>query len=72
MSDQLKTAVAKGRAIVALPAEESSQIMALLRKKATPAGLTPEDEARLKALATMLHVASGGAFSLTLDGDIVA
>ena len=57
---------------VVLPAEEVAEMMELLRKQATPAGLTPEAEARLKTIATMLHIATGGGFSLTLDGDVVA
>ena len=53
---------------MAMPKAKVKRMMALLRQPTRP----PAEDAELKVLATMMHVASGGAFSLTLDGDIVA
>ena len=53
---------------MAMPKAKVKRMMALLRQPTR----TPAEDAELKVLATMLHVASGGAVTVTLDGDIVA
>ena len=50
---------------MAMPKAKVKRMMALLRQPTR----TPAEDAELKVLATMMHVASGGAFSLTLAGE---
>jgi thiamine biosynthesis lipoprotein ApbE len=49
------------------PSEHVARIKQLMRTNVR----TKAETAELRTLATMLHVHSGGAFNLTIDGDCV-